>query len=271
MSSAPFPLLRNLDIIPVRALFLGERLDTRALEASQRLAGAPLTIAAGERGCAVLFRYGAAVLFGLEPMEEVSFLGHLRPLVAGAFDAPESEEVNIELGRGYFDGIEEGRVVFGEISVERLQLLADALAKSVVLAHYEKTVSGVFDRIEPLAVRLQQGGKTGPGSRELLAYIGGTLLIQHRTVGRIETVEKPEILWEHPELERLHHRFTDEYELRERQLALDTKVSLIGHTASTLLELLQNRRSLRVEWYITILIVVEILLTLYQLFFRGTH
>jgi uncharacterized Rmd1/YagE family protein len=34
----------------------------------------------------------------------------------------------------------------------------------------------------------------------------------------------------------------------------------------TLLEMLGSRHSLRVEWYIVILIVVEILLTLYELF-----
>jgi uncharacterized Rmd1/YagE family protein len=36
----------------------------------------------------------------------------------------------------------------------------------------------------------------------------------------------------------------------------------------TQLELLQSKHSLRVEWYIVILIV-EILLTLYELFVRG--
>jgi uncharacterized Rmd1/YagE family protein len=37
------------------------------------------------------------------------------------------------------------------------------------------------------------------------------------------------------------------------------------------LGLLQARRSHRVEWYIVILIVFEIMLTLYQLTFLGGH
>jgi required for meiotic nuclear division protein 1 len=36
-----------------------------------------------------------------------------------------------------------------------------------------------------------------------------------------------------------------------------------------LLDLLQTQQSHRVEWYITILIVVEIGLTLYELFIKG--
>lgn len=82
--------------------------------------------------------------------------------------------------------------------------------------------------------------------------------------------EKPDVLWDHPELERLWHRLENEYEIAERQLALERKLDLIGGTAETLLGLIQDRRTLRVEWYIVILIVVEIVLTLYELFFRHT-
>ena len=78
--------------------------------------------------------------------------------------------------------------------------------------------------------------------------------------------EKPEILWEHPELERLYQRMADEYELRERHAALERKLELIYRSAETLLDLLHSKRTLRVEWYIVILIVVEVLLTLYEMF-----
>jgi len=76
------------------------------------------------------------------------------------------------------------------------------------------------------------------------------------------------VLWEQPELERLYVRLEDEYELRERHLALERKLDLISRTAETMLDLMQHKRSLRVEWYIVILIIVEILLTLYEI---STH
>ncbi len=66
-------------------------------------------------------------------------------------------------------------------------------------------------------------------------------------------------------------RLEDEYELQERRLALERKLDLISHTVETLVDLLQNKRALRVEWYIVALILFEILLTLYQLLFLGTH
>jgi uncharacterized Rmd1/YagE family protein len=78
-------------------------------------------------------------------------------------------------------------------------------------------------------------------------------------VGRVETSEKPELLWEHPELEYL--RLADEYDLRDR----DRKLDVISRTVETLLSLVQTRSSLRVEWYIVLLIIAELLLAAYSL------
>jgi uncharacterized Rmd1/YagE family protein len=54
-------------------------------------------------------------------------------------------------------------------------------------------------------------------------------------------------------------------------VALERKLQVISNTAETLLDLLQTQQSQRVEWYIVILIVVEIALTLYELFVSGRH
>jgi len=84
-------------------------------------------------------------------------------------------------------------------------------------------------------------------------------------VGRVEISEKPELLWDLPQYERLFADLEDNYELRERYLAIERKLELVSRTAETLFGLLQNRRSLRVEWYIVFLILFEILLTLYEM------
>jgi uncharacterized Rmd1/YagE family protein len=82
-------------------------------------------------------------------------------------------------------------------------------------------------------------------------------------VGRAEIGDKPELLWEHPELERLNAVLEDEFEIHERLAALDRKLELVARTERTLVDLISTRHALRVEWYIVALIVFEILLTLY--------
>jgi uncharacterized Rmd1/YagE family protein len=152
-----------------------------------------------------------------------------------------------------------------QIDTERLQLVADAIAKSLILGHYETGIAGIFERIEPLAAALRERGRAGAAGADLLRQIGNVLFIQHNMVGRVETGEKPELLWDHPELERLYLRLSEEYELRERSRALDRKLDVISRTVETLLSLVQSRSSLRVEWYIVALILAELVLTVYPL------
>jgi required for meiotic nuclear division protein 1 len=253
--------------MPVHALLLGERLDTRALERETALAAAPLTIRAGKQGYGVLFRYGAVVLFNLAPPEETELLATLTPLMVRPLATPETEEMDLTVDSSAQERVDpSGDIFVTALAPERLQIVADVLAKSVVLGHYESRLGAVFGRIEPLALALQRGGPSGSQVNELLREIGGVLLIQHKMVGHVEVLEKPDVLWEHPELERFYARLRDEYELRERERALNRKLELVSRTVATLLELIQNRRSLRVEWYIVLLILFEIALTLYGMF-----
>jgi len=256
------------EVVRGRAIFLGERLDLKALEATDYLATMPLVISAGEQGCVVLFRYGAAVLFGLSPVEEASFLTQLKPLVQEPFDTPETEEVVLKHDGTSSGRIENGTIWLQSFNTDCLQIVADILAKSVVLAHYEVGTGEVFDQIEPFADSLQRTTKDERWAKELLRQLGRTLSIQHKIVGRVEIVDKPELLWDAPELERIYLRLENEYEIRERHLALERKLGLISTTAETVLDLLRHNTGLRVEWYVVILIVVEILLSFYDVFFQ---
>ena len=251
-----------------RALYIGEKIDLQALQSTELLGSAPLMVKAGANGCAVLFRFGVVVLFDLTPIEEVTFLSGLAPMIAGALEEPESEDVEIAVSPGTTEKMVENVISMHDLSVERLQMIAFILAKSVALAFFEKSIADVVASVEPLAANLQKKGTGGSQGKALLRHIGGTLLIQHKMIGRVEVLEKPELLWEYPELEQLYLRLEDEYELSERHVALEKKTDLIARTAETLIELARHRSTMRVEWYITILIVIEVIFTVYELFIR---
>jgi uncharacterized Rmd1/YagE family protein len=251
----------------VQAVFLGTRLDTRDLELGETLALNPLMVRAGARGHAILFRYGAAVLVDLEAAERAAFLHHLRPFVSEAFEQPETEDLTLTLTADHGEGVDaEGALRLRDFGGERLQVVAHVLAKSVVLAHYEERVAAVFDRIERLVEQMRRGKFRSAAGRDLLQQISDVLVAQTQTVGRVEVTEKPEITWDHPDLDRLYERLSIEYELRERDLALTRKLDFISQTAQTYLDMLRTGQSLRVEWYIVLLILVEITLFVYELF-----
>lgn len=256
------------ETVPVCALLLGERIDTR-LERSGSLGTAPLTLNLPGGGIAVLFRYGAVVLFGAKSAALDEFVKGLAPSVVGAFPTPEQDEARLLVRPDSDQHVDaSGNIILRDRSTERLQLVADILAKSLVLSHYETRINDLFDRIEPLAMALREKGRAGVAGKVLLRHIGDVLLMQQKMVGRVGTSETPELLWEYPALDRFYLRLADEYELRDRDRALDRKLDIVSNTVETLLGLVQTRSSMRVEWYIVALIVAELLLSLYPLLLR---
>jgi uncharacterized Rmd1/YagE family protein len=251
-----------------RAYYPAERIDTRGATPGLRLASRPLCVSIAGGGVAVLFRWGAVVFFDASDEQVAAFLQQLRPQIELPYEVPETEAVTVRISAQGSEGVEAGVVTLRDSDVPRLQTLANILGKTVALAQYEADVAANFDRIEPFATKLERRGQGARSMRELRRHIGRTLLNEHKLIGRVEVAEKPELLWEHPELEPLYARLEAEYDLRERAEMLDQKLELTARTVRTVLELLQHRHALRVEWYIVLLIVFEIVLSLYDMFVR---
>lgn len=244
-----------------RAMYFGQRLELKQFRYTQYIATNPLAINYGHEGIVILFRYGVAVMYGLSALEENRLQEELIPYIRDPFPEVEEESLDIRI-KDDTDGFVEGSLSLNDVSIQRLQLVAGVLAKSVVLAYYEKTVGATFDQVEPLAEQLRHKGRGGTSNKVLLQRIGDILTIQSKMVGRVEVSDKPELLWENPALERLYQRIEDEYEIKERHLALERKLLVISRATEMMLNLLQHNSTLRVEWYIVILIVIEILITL---------
>lgn len=252
--------------IAVRAALVGERIELRGLfEPPEQTGIGPLVAPVGAAGLAMLFRYGAVVLFNASEAEQKEFLTGLTARIQRPLHRPETEDaVVFDAGRQP-EGITPDGIGLTDLSLPRLQIVATLLTRSVALAYYENTIASAFDSIEPLALRLEQPRGTRH-LKPLVRQIGAALLTQHKLIGRVEIQDRPDILWDHPELERLYLRLENEYELVERNTVLERKLALIARTIETAVNLLQNQRLLRVEWYIVILIVVSVLLSLYAMF-----
>src|SRR5262245_16057044 len=137
-----------------RALLVGQRIDLRALGSTQRLGGGPLAISLRGGGAAILFRYGAVVLFDVQPLEQDEFLRQLKPRVEGTQVEQEVEQITVRIDPDAKEALEGNTLVLSDTGAERLEIVADVLSKSVVLARYESTVAQTFERIEPFAAEL---------------------------------------------------------------------------------------------------------------------
>jgi uncharacterized Rmd1/YagE family protein len=257
-NAAPGSLLR------ARAVILGERLDHRGLGPGGTAMADPVPIAAPAPISAFAFRWGAVVIFGADPTEEAALLAALGPRITNPADSQAEEAALIALGAER-DGVDaEGVIQLCDQAPERLAVVADALAKSAALAQQEARIADALDRLEPAVADLRAAGRLRFSSRALHRQIGHALSAHSRNLARVEAADKPEVLWDHPELERLHARLSDEYELSERGTALERKLAWIGDTIQTLLSLLQARRALGLEAAVVVLVGIEVAFTLYE-------
>ncbi len=249
----------------IRALLLADRIDTSNLEHNGVVSAAPLTFKFGQAGFVTLFRYGVAVFIGLTAAEEEEMLGRLNPRLVRPVKPIEDETATIEAAPEKDDQIlPGGPIMLKTITPDHLIIIADALSKSVVLARDEREVATVFELVEPFARQLADHGRTFAGRRAILKHVGNALLVQHRVSGRVAVTEKPDVVWDRPDLERLYARLEDEYELKERAETLARKLAVISDTAEVLTDIIDTRRSLRLEIIIVILIAVELVIAGYQ-------
>jgi required for meiotic nuclear division protein 1 len=257
--------------VTAHALHVGDRINTIGFE-GEALSAIPLALRVGKTGIAVLFRYGVAVLIGLSPEDEIDFLERLKPRIGGKLAHFEEETAIVTLVSEAEDQVQAGGPIqLRDMLPERLLVIADALAKSVVLAHDEREVEKVFEIIEPFAKELADHGRTRRDRKGVLQLIGNALLVQQRVSGRVAIGEKPDALWDRPDLERLYARLEDEYELKERVDALNRKLAVVSETANTLADIIDTRRSLRLEIIIVVLIAFEIVITFYQIYAGRGH
>ena len=255
--------------IRVRALQLGEHIDVKGLEREDAFSSVPLAFRTSGGGMAALFKSGAAVFFDMNPVDEEGMIRSLSPRILAPLDERETENVRLLVKPDEEEGVSSASgLQIKTADPDRLLLVAEALAMSVTLAYDERRIGLAFDRIDAVAQTLQQRRLPRSPQGSLLEQIGQAITLQQRLADRVDLDEKPDVLWDHPELERFWARLVDEYDLPQRGRAIARKLEVIRSTADTITDLMATRTSHRLEVYIIGLIAFEIGLSLYDHFWK---
>ncbi len=255
--------------IPVRALQLGERIEVKGLEREDAFSSAPLAFRTSSDGMAVLFKSGAAVFINMTPVEEEELVRSLSARIISPLTEREAETLRLVVKPTEDELLSaSGALQIKVAEPNRFLLVAEAMAMSVALAYDERRIAAAFERIDAVAQMLKAGDLPRTPQATLLEQIGQALILQQRLAGRVDLDEKPDVLWDHPELERFWARLVDEYDLPQRGRAIARKLEVIRGTADTIADLMATRTSHRLEWYIIALIGLEIVLSLYDIFLR---
>ncbi|WP_068082083.1 RMD1 family protein [Novosphingobium rosa] len=250
------------------ARLLGERIDTRHV--SEEALSPPWT---AREGLTIVFRDGVVVSITDEDRPQSDPDSLLLPHTIDLEQVPETEMTTLVVKPGGNDKIAaDGQIQLLDASTERFLLVAIVLARSVMLSRDEILVAGAFDRISPLVGDLRENGQARLPIKQAMQLVGNALAARHRIMGSAQANDRPDLLWDRPELDRLYARLEDEYELDERHEVLERKFVALGDVAEVLLDIVRDKRAYRLELAIIALIAFEIVISLVDMTLRsGGH
>ena len=84
------------------------------------------------------------------------------------------------------------------------------------------------------------------------------LSVKQTAVTHLSLFDKPEEIWESPDLESLYNKLNAEYELKDRLDVLSEKIDYLSDISQMLMNLLAEKRAAYLEIIIIILIAIEI-------------
>jgi len=217
-----------------------------------------------------IFHFGSLVFLNFQHHDIMDFMNYIKKIEVGVIYPNLFKYVDDYKIESSLDGvlaINNEYMVTKEQADYQLDIVSIILAKSVALDKIEMEISLLLDDIENVVNDLHQGKLTV--SDEKLAKMSASILeFKLSTISYIMLLDKPAITWNHEEASELFDGLAALFELNERYGKNRHKIDTLMDITEVFSGLAHAKRSTRLEWAIIILIVIEVILSLYDLFFK---
>lgn len=146
-------------------------------------------------------------------------------------------------------------------------IVAVVLAKSVALEKTEFEIGRLLDEIEVVISDLYNG-HLGVSDEKLARMSASILSFRLNTVSYIMLLDKPDVTWVNEEACSLYDEMSTIFELDGRYQNVRQKSETLMDITEVVAGLAHAQRGNRLEWAVIILIAIEILLSLYEMFLK---
>lgn len=135
---------------------------------------------------------------------------------------------------------------------------SSGLARSTKLAALEESLERYIASLKMLTDRLATGEQLRVSEREVLTKTGELLRIRGQLNLYSELIETPDLYWSEPELERLYALISKNLDIGPRIGILNRKLDYASEVVAILKAHMAEKQSVRLEWMIIILIMIEV-------------
>lgn len=249
----------------VDTIYVGESLDLKKLQEGIKQYAylnrdEPLVLRLLKDQYAVLTRFGAVSFWNVSGKLRRQFLKELQPYANSKKPSyPYDEDTKVLVGSGA-ERVTFEKVYVADLDLGKIKIISYVLSQSVALERYEEEIETSLSEVGGIVEGLKAVGKAPMSEKELLKQIGRVLSVKQIAVSHLALFDKPEEVWELPELEKLYGLMGSEYELRVRFEVLDKKINYLSDISQMLMNFLAEKRNAFLEIVIIILIAIDIVL-----------
>ncbi|XP_073004803.1 protein RETARDED ROOT GROWTH, mitochondrial-like [Typha latifolia] len=277
--------------IPVKAYFLSTSIDLKSLQAENVCNAIPPTsrslnyialrysdfqpeitdMGVQDNGCCdryvVVFQYGSAVLFNIADHEAEQYLDIVRKHASGLLPEMRKDDYAVvekpSLPTWMQGGLD--NIVLKSLDADGIRIIGNVLGQSIALDHYIRQVDDMVEEFTEINRVMEKTGTFDMKRKKLFQLVGRANSNLADVIIRLGLFDRSEIAWKNANYAQILEFLREEYELNQRFGNLDFKLKFVEHNIHFLQEVLQNRRSDLLEWGIIILLIIENVISMYEI------
>jgi len=222
----------------------------------------------GENSYFFVYHFGSIVFFNIEESRQKEILAKISNFSSHSPETQATEEFRVEVLPNEKITVGFESVSLDNLSLDRLDILALILGQSTALEYFENKVDEMLVRIKEIGLDLKKKGRLDRSSNKIKRFIGNCITTNLDLVANLALLDKPDEIWNDQLLDDLYRETREMFEIRDRYKTLDYKLRMIQENLELIADLLQHRYANWLEWAIIILIAVEIVFFIYELFLK---
>lgn len=215
----------------------------------------------------MVFQYGSVVLFNVSEHEADGYLKVVEKHASGLLPEMRKDDYAV-VEKPTLDVWMQGGldyIMLKNLSIDGIRTIGSVLGQSIALDYYIRQVDGMVAEFTDINRGMEKTGTFTMQRKKLFQLVGKANSNMADVILKLGLFERTDIAWRNANYAQIWEYLREEYELSQRFGNLDFKLKFVEHNIRFLQEILENRKSVFLEWLIIVLIGVEILLSVFSI------
>lgn len=212
-----------------------------------------------------IYSFGAVVTYDLTPEQREAALARLHRARPGLTTQVVREEYSVLEDPSRTTGIHDGMLQVDRLTAGRAGVVSLTVAQSAAMEYYERLIDQLFSRTRSLVERLETQGSVPFRTRPLHRFIGEAISTRAEVLSVLHLLDKPDATWDDQAMDRIYNDLRGEFDLVDRYTALEMKLRSVQEALELVLDVARDRRLVILEVAITVLICLELAISILQL------